>query len=318
MGKAVYSLGISGRMILDMHSLNNEGGEGNQIQTRMVTIVHPVNGEVKVATVNAISGDMLKHMQTEHFYRLAKGTLPLCKGCELYRSARVLEDNEFMKNLPDQDSAAIDALLRKCALDDVAGNLVASGNRSIPRKSVVEFGWVVGLPEVTRTESYFHVRYASERGSQRGGEEEAQRQPIFHRPANSGVYAVVGTVEASRIGFNDITQTYAVDDDQRQQRYVTLLKSIMFSFIEPNGAMRGTQNPHILGYEGAVTVSHGVSPAPVMSPLRDGYLAETEAVVSSLNRVNGQVVEFHAFATLSEFAQIIEKLISETSPYKVA
>jgi CRISPR-associated protein Cst2 len=313
MKRAVYSVGISGRMILDMHSLNNEGGEGNQIQTRMVTIVHPVNGEFKVATVNAISGDMLKHIQTEHFYRLAKGKLPLCKGCELYRSSRVLEDDEFMKSLPAQDSAAIDALLRRCALDDVAGNLVAAGNRSIPRKSVVEFGWVVGLPEVTRTESYFHVRYASERG----GEEEAERQAIFHRPASSGVYAVVAGVEVSRIGFNDITQTFAVDDDQREQRYNVLLKSIMFSFIEPGGAMRGTQNPHILGFEGAVTVSYGVSPAPVMSPLRDGYLTETQAVVSSLNRVNGGVVEFQPFATLSEFAQIMERLVTETLPFKV-
>ena len=36
---ALYSLSISARATLDMHSLNNEGGEGNQIQTRMVNIV---------------------------------------------------------------------------------------------------------------------------------------------------------------------------------------------------------------------------------------------------------------------------------------
>ena len=35
----LYSLSISARATLDMHSLNNEGGEGNQIQTRMVNIV---------------------------------------------------------------------------------------------------------------------------------------------------------------------------------------------------------------------------------------------------------------------------------------
>lgn len=313
MKRAVYSIGISGRMILDMHSLNNEGGEGNQIQTRMVTIVHPVNGELKVATVNAISGDMLKHIQTEHFYRLAKGKLPLCRGCQMYRSARALEDTEFIRNLPEQDSAAIDALIQACALDDVAGNLVASGNRSIPRKSVVEFGWVVGLPEVTRTESYFHVRYASERG----GEGEVERQAIFHRPASSGAYAVVASVEASRIGVNDITQALALDDDQREQRYSVLMKSIMFSFIEPNGAMRGTQNPHILGFEGALTVSYGICPAPVMSPIKDGYLEEMRAIVSSLNRINGEAVEFQAFSTLSEFAQVMEKLVTETVPFKV-
>ena len=29
----VYSLSISGRLTLEMHSLNNEGGEGNQTVT---------------------------------------------------------------------------------------------------------------------------------------------------------------------------------------------------------------------------------------------------------------------------------------------
>ncbi len=59
----VYSLSICGRVTLDMHSLNNEGGEGNQIQTRMVNIV-AADGELY--TVNAISGDMFKHIQAEH------------------------------------------------------------------------------------------------------------------------------------------------------------------------------------------------------------------------------------------------------------
>lgn len=55
----VYSLSTSARATLDMHSLNNEGGEGNQIQTRMVDIFA---GDGKLHNVNAISGDMLKHI----------------------------------------------------------------------------------------------------------------------------------------------------------------------------------------------------------------------------------------------------------------
>ena len=47
------------------------------------------------------------------------------------------------------DVQALDRLLQTCALDDLEGNLVTSGGRSLPRKSVVEFSWVVGLPEVT-------------------------------------------------------------------------------------------------------------------------------------------------------------------------
>src|SRR5260370_26297187 len=49
----IGSLSIAARDTLDKDSLNNEGGEGNQIQTRMVDIVDH-KGELH--NVNAISG----------------------------------------------------------------------------------------------------------------------------------------------------------------------------------------------------------------------------------------------------------------------
>lgn len=306
----LYALSVSGRMALDMHSLNNEGGEGNQTQTRMVSIVHPVNGDYAVASVNAVSGDMFKHILAEHFYRLAKGNLSLCRGCERFSASRVLDDDEFMKALPNRDSDVIDKLVSRCALDDVAGNLIAKGARSVPRKSVAEFGWVIGLPEVTRTESYFHVRYAAERG-------EAAEQPIFHRPASSGVYAVVASFELVRIGFNDITQRYAIADEERRARYRVLLKSALHTFVEPNGAMRGTQNPHILGFEGVITTSRGPAPAPLLSALRDGYREELEALVATLNKVNGGVLEARRFATVAEFAAHLQEILEGTEPFRI-
>lgn len=59
----LYSLSISARATLDLHSLNNEGGEGNQIQTRMVNVIDQ-HGDLQ--NVNAISGDMFKHIQAIH------------------------------------------------------------------------------------------------------------------------------------------------------------------------------------------------------------------------------------------------------------
>ena len=55
----MYSLSVCARATLDLHSLNNEGSEGTQIQTRMVDIV-AADGELY--NVNAISGDMFKHI----------------------------------------------------------------------------------------------------------------------------------------------------------------------------------------------------------------------------------------------------------------
>src|SRR3989337_2265340 len=87
---AIYSLAISAQAIIDMHSLNNEGGEGNQIQTRMVNIV---DGDGKLHNVNAISGDMFKHIQAEHLHRLAVSAgLPLSEGARTFNANRVNYD----------------------------------------------------------------------------------------------------------------------------------------------------------------------------------------------------------------------------------
>ncbi|HHY35796.1 MAG TPA: DevR family CRISPR-associated autoregulator [Firmicutes bacterium] len=319
MATSVYSLSISGRVILDMHSLNNEGGEGNQITTRMVNIVYndPDTGEPRLASVNAISGDMFKHIQAEHLYLKAKTDgLPLCAGCQVFSASRVLNDEEFMGNLPQRDAEVIDALLRRCVIDDLAGNLIAKEPRSIPRKSVAEFAWVVGIPEVTRTESYFHVRYAAERGERVEGEERVT-QPIFHRPASSGVYATIATFEIARIGFNDISQTYAIDQGERERRYKALLESVLYTFLEPNGAMRGTQNPHILGFEGAVTISTQVVPAPALSPLDDGYIDELKRIADAMNGVRSGAVLVREFDSMGRFAEIMRELIAETKPYSL-
>jgi CRISPR-associated protein Cst2 len=309
--KPVYSLSISGRMTLELHSLNNEGGEGNQIMTRTVTLVDPEGG---IHKVNAISGDMFKHIQAEHFYLLARERgLPLCAGCQTFRSDRILGDSQFFRNLPSRDQEVIHALLQHCALDDTEGTLIAQGARSIPRKSVAEFGWVVGLPDKVRTESYFHVRYAQERG---GEGEEAQAQPIFHRPASSGIYAAVATFELARIGFNDISQTYAIPEEERLRRYQAFLESVLYTFVEPNGAMRGTQNPHIVAFEGVVTVSHAVLPAPTISPLAEDYREQVQRVAQALDPA-GQHLRVYPFTDMADFAATMRQILEATRPYRL-
>ncbi|MFP3869857.1 MAG: DevR family CRISPR-associated autoregulator [Syntrophobacteria bacterium] len=319
----VYSLSICARATLDMHSLNNEGSEGTQIQTRMVDIVA---ADGRLYNVNAISGDMFKHIQAEHLYHIARNGkgLPLCAACQIFDANRISGDGEYIAQIKGKsDAEAIDLMLQRCVLDDLEGNLITA-DRSTPRKSVVEFGWVVGVPEVTTTGSYFHVKYATERGEEArsaAAAEEARRanlgQTPFHRPASSGIYAVVSHSEVSRIGFNDISRRYELDNAARLARYRALLESVLYTFVHPKGAMRAAQLPHTVALGGVVSFSTDVVPAPTVSPLNGDYQAEIEGVASALNSLHPGAVTVRPFGTLAGFAELMRELVETTEPFAV-
>lgn len=336
MAKHIYSLSIAARAILDTHSLNNEGGEGNQVHTRMIDIVDH-NG--KLHNVNAISGDMLKHIQAEHLFMLAREQgVSLCAGCRQFNANRINADGQWIESIKGQsDALAIDSLLKSCVIDDISGILVTAGGRSIPRKSVVEFGWVLGLPEATYTDSYFHVKYASERSEEQRELDAARRvkkdretkektgganlgQAIFHRPTSSGTYAIVCNLELGRIGYNDIAQRYALDEDERRHRGQMLLESLLHTFVQLNGAMRSTQLPHLVSLEGVMSWSTAVLPAPLLSPIgggredRETYRQQTAAIARSLG---GDLITTENFASLAELAGQLSSLRDEVEPYKM-
>ena len=322
--KQIYSLSISARAILNLHSLNNEGGEGNQIQTRMVDIVYyDEEKQPRLANVNAISGDMFKHIQAEHLHRIAteKG-LPLCQACQRFDANRMSADPDFrdwIKTDKPTQVQVVDRLLG-CTIDNLEGNLITEGSLSAPRKSVVEFGWVVGLPEAVTTDEYFHVKYVPDRREKPTDKDEREGnlgQAIFHRPTSSGVYAIVGNFEIARIGYNDISQTY-VEGVDRQKQFEALVESILYTFVEMNGAMRNTQLPHLVALDGVVAISYGVAPAPTVSPLNPLFATEIEGVKDAINALHqADVIEVKHFENVNGLSKILSNLAAESAPYTV-
>jgi CRISPR-associated protein Cst2 len=326
--RGIYSLSICAQATFNMHSLNNEGGEGNQIQTRMVNIV---GADGQLHNVNAISGDMFKHIQAEHLHRLALAAqLPLSAGARAFNANRVNFDIDAQNDLftaltsAAGDSAELDVILQRCAVTDLEGILVTAGKRSLPRKSVVEFGWVVGVPEQVETDSYFHVKYVADRSAgarQRTETDEGREanvgQSIFHRPASSGIYAIVLNLEAARVGFNDLAQSYAISEEERQTRLQVLLESVLYTFIEPAGAMRSTQNPHIVNLTGAITISRDVAPAPCISPLKPDFVKDIQQVALALNTLRPDAIEVKPFTSMGTFAETMAGLIQNASPYRL-
>ncbi len=314
MALPIHSLAISARMVINMHSLNNEGTEGNQVHTRQVTIVDQ-DGELKA--VNAISGDMFKHIMVEHFQALAtEQGLPLCVGCRTFDANRVNRDEAFMKDLKKEQIEALDQVIAHCALDDVAGILVTAGNRSLSRKSVAEFGWAIGLPERTRTDTFFHVKYDPSGRGAGSGDEANTGQAIFHRPASSGIYTMVLNLDLFRVGRNDISMKYVLDKESRAKRIETLLASVASSFIKPTGAMRNTQTPHIINLEGVIAYSMKTVPAPMVSGLAEDYQNEIDGMAESINRLYPKAITVLKFDGHADFASKMANLINEVEPWE--
>lgn len=311
------SLSISGRLTLNMHSLNNEGGEGNQILTRQVTIV---DKDGKFATVNAVSGDMLKHIQAEHFWSIAlEENLSLSDACKEFHPNRITASEEFRKSFNKQtlDVEVLDLVIINSSLTDVEGILVTNNNKNVPRKSCAEFGWLVGLPDNTKTENHFHVKLVSDSGSKESGEGDNLGQNIFHRPASSGVYALVSNFDICRVGYNDISKKYAIDDAEREKRIKAFLKSILYTFIKPKGAMRNTQNPHVVDFIGVITLSTKSIPAPTVSPINDNFQSEINSISKNINTIEKDAVTVINFNSLAEFTEKFAEIISKAKGYKL-
>lgn len=315
MSKRVYSISINGKAGLNLHDLNNEKSEGNQLTTRNVTITDKSGN---LATVNAVSGDMLKHIQSGHLFKIASEdeNLPLCQGCEKFDANRITIDDDFdeFTGGDHTNQEIVDEMLNRCILDDVEGILITNNRKNIGRDSTVEFGWLVAIPEEFNSENLFHVKYSDLEKSEGTGKNEGQN--IFYRPVNSGQYAVVNNLEIARIGYNDLSKEYVLDEKELGARYKALLKSIMLTYYSPEGAMRNTQSPHLTNFEGVVSVSYTSVPAPTISSLNPDYKKEIEDIADTLNAI-GEDVELKQYSSTGEFCKIIRELIEDTVPYGV-
>lgn len=310
----ISSISISGEIVLNLHSLNNEGGEGNQIMTRQVTIVD--NNKEK-HTVTAISGDMFKHIHAMHMINYCTDNkLPLSEYSKTCNPNRI-SASEIEKEAGKADntqSDVIDAIIKKCTICDTHGVLNTeeigknAGSKNTPRQSVIEFGWTVGIPDSNGTESYIHTRLIPN----------TERNDMFHRPANYGTYAFVCNIETYRIGLNDISRSYSIGDDERLKRYKAILQGLVSTIINPRGAMIGSQYPHITDFKGVIAYSHNLMPAPTVSAINPDYSKQMESIVDNLNKMQKDSIEKKTFDSVADFVKIVADDLMSASPYKIS
>lgn len=337
---SVYSISISGKLSWQLHALNNEGNEGNQTLTRRYYIIEKNDPEPKY--VNGVSGDMLKHIQAEHLHRIAiDEKLNLSEGGKRFDPDRIGYDfdqkitdpvTEKVKEKKKKDGKevttekdvvvldkSIDKILETCTISDLEGFMFTIKNdKTLKRESVIEFGAVVGIPTLVKTQSYFHAKYGKDNPTP------------YNTQVSSGLYATVLNLEAFRIGYNPHSFNYAIDQDERKKRLDALLKSVLYTYMQPNGAKRNTNLPHPDYFEGVITVSTRRCPAPMVSPLatdKDGnmqdenkrceYMKQIDSLKSIINEMNGaDTIHTFEFETMAQFADRIKEIIERAQPWE--
>lgn len=306
----VYSIAVNAQLSLQLHALNNEGNEGNQSLTRRYYVIDKNNPEPQY--VNGVSGDMLKHIQAEHLHRIAiENELSLSEGGKKFNPDRVGYDIETQKDtfFSDQESdltTRTNKVLQCCAISDLEGFMVTvKGGQTLKRESVIEFGTVVGVPTFVKTQSYFHAKYGEDNPTP------------YNVQVSSGLYAAVLNIEAFRIGYNPHSFSYAIDKAECKKRLDALLKSVLYTFMQPNGAKRNTHLPHPDGFTGVITVSTRRCPAPMISPLQPDFTRQLDSLAQTLNRINGEgTIHLFSFDTLAEFAECIATLMEQAQPWE--
>jgi CRISPR-associated protein Cst2 len=200
----------------------------------------------------------------------------------------------------------VDAMIATCTITDIHGVLMTGdvkGIKNTPKKSIIEFGWLIGIPEKNTTDSYFHSKNAP------------NENPVpFNRPANSGQYAFVCNIEAFRIGLNEQNRKYTNNID-RVKRYKATLQALLSSFINPQGAMTVARNL-TLPISKSCNILREIIPAPTISPINPGYEKEVQTIAANLNEIEPGAITVKEFNGLGALSEIIKDLMAE-EPYKL-
>lgn len=251
----------------------------------------------------------------EHLHRITlEQGLALSEGGKQFNPDRIGYDIELAEKQkttffsePETDLTTKTAkVLQCCSISDLEGFMVTEKKgQTLKRESVIEFGAVVGVPTFVKTQSYFHAKYGIDNPTP------------YNVQISSGLYATVLNIEAFRIGYNPHNFQYAIDSTERKKRLDALLKSVLYTYLQPNGAKRNTHLPHPDHFEGVLAVTTRRCPAPMISPLQQDYHRQIESLAKTLNRLNGEgTVRLFPFNNMAEFAEQIEALIAAAQPWE--
>ena len=322
------SLAMSFRIQLGFHAANNEGAGGtNVMEPRRITV-----GDKEY---DGISGEIIRHHILENFVRLCQEhNLPLhprCYGLVPDRCKSEVknwmkdESRKIGKLNPDEHYAKLaEEILKKCALCDVGGYLVALQKQqdgvegTLKRDSCFEVGWLI-------TEHPAIVNYTQHSAY----DPDPEKHNLFVQNMRNGIYGGVVRIDLDRIGFNDWwwlgenVNKYAISEDERYKRMWILLEAIKQWMLSPSFAKQAGWLHHPDGtFEGVIVLSTD-GPAPFYSPIKFELEngdpnrpvikpnPQYRKIIQQLKDKCGDTLKVEEFNQPSEFKEKIGQVIEE-------
>jgi CRISPR-associated protein Cst2 len=317
-------MGVSVKLVLNMHDLNNERAE----EIRRVPLIYrgEKDGWNVFEEAVAVSGVMIKHW---HFaYMVALGTkegVDFCDYCSRLEAIRV--PSEKQKDV----SRELD-LISRCAAEDVHGFLRA--DPPLRRESLARFSWMLpllseesaktfGLPTPFRVLQHSrNVREIPEEAPK----EVKQAQMPYPRSYANGIYGFVSTLDLDHIG-HSFTDGKTIDDKKILSRRKIAIQAYIPMLTGALGASLARALPVSDVLEVVVVDSAKPIPTPIHPVYPDyvdgnvnlyggiGRVMETDVTMSVWSKENEvEAAEGERFKLVpvtkpaDAFAEIMEKL----------
>ncbi|AAB98370.1 conserved hypothetical protein [Methanocaldococcus jannaschii DSM 2661] len=313
-------LRISGRVRLNSHSLNAQGGGGtNYVEITKAKVSIKNDDRWEILEVPAISGNMVKHwhfVSFVDFFRETDYKDNLTERALRYNGARFGQETKAKKadgsevELKDESE-----IIKNFADADVHGFLAPK--TGVRRVSLVKTSFILPtedfIKEVDERLVYAvkHNRVdIDEKGAIKSGEEQTA-QMLFNREYATGLYGFEIILDLGFVGVPQSSPSNPViEDDERKARIVSALKALIPMLSGYIGANLARSFPVFKLEEMIAVVSEKPIPALVHGFYED-YVEVSKNVVENAKKLGFEIEDFGYNVDFGESVSSVEELISK-------
>jgi len=303
-------IGITVKMLLNMHDLNNERAE----EIRRVPIIYRRNDgkwEIFEEAV-AISGLMVKRWHFANMVELGdkKDFCQLCRNLEAIR----------IPSESDKEARKEKDIIKKCAGEDIHGFLRAKP--MLRRESLIKFSWMLPLlnDEIVETfgsptpfrvvQHTRNIREITEEAAKRmnvGKEELSRWQMPYPRSYAAGLYGFVSILDLKHIGYS-FTEQYELEDSSKiTNRRKIALQAYIPMITGACGASLARALPVADILEILTIRSNKPIPAPI-HPLYPKYVEKNVELYQSVSTAMQSNIVMYAWSKEKEYKEKKDEL----------